>query len=166
MSFQISASVLLQDVQIKIAQREQEILTLESQIQPLPEAIIGNCRIVFRITSVQKCDVVNEATRRILSSENNIINNRLLALRSELEALKIQETNLLRQVSQDEKRFLEELQFERETQFLLKEQELLSEQLAMIPAIGDITPQLPQITPQNNTLRNALIVGGALLLIL
>jgi len=39
-------------------------------------------------------------------------------------------------------------------------------QITPLPEIGDITPQLPMITPQNNTLRNALIVGGVLLLIL
>lgn len=39
-------------------------------------------------------------------------------------------------------------------------------QITPLPQIGDITPELPKITPQNNTLRNALIVGGALLLIL
>jgi len=39
-------------------------------------------------------------------------------------------------------------------------------QITPLPQIGDITPQLPMITTQNNTLRNALIVGGVLLLIL
>jgi len=39
-------------------------------------------------------------------------------------------------------------------------------QITPLPEIGDIMPPLPMITTQDNTLRNALIIGGALLLVL
>ena len=45
---------------------------------------------------------------------------------------------------------------------LLKQKQLFEEEVVIRePFIGE-----PQITPQNNTLRNALIVGGVLLLVL
>jgi len=44
---------------------------------------------------------------------------------------------------------------------LLKQKQLFEEEVVIREPIGE-----PQITPQNNTLRNALIIGGVLVLVL
>jgi len=169
MSFQISATVLLEDVQIKLAEKEQEILILESQKTPLPEVILRaeRCKInnIGRIVCSREC--ANCAQRSKIIDANRRIDRVISPLRQTLDTLKQQENLLINQVELNQKRIFEEQQFERETQFLLKEQELLSErQFTTEQEIGDITLQLPKVTPENNTLRNALIIGGALLLVL
>jgi len=134
--FEFSPEALLVEIQGRIQDTQNRLDEFESQLLVVPEAEFG------------------PETCRL-----NAINRRVCQ-RSFLNQREIQQTiesnrNIQGQITS----------VQNQLNSLIKEAELFSTEILIRPLITQI-PQLQQITTQNNTLRNALIVGGVLLLII
>ena len=92
----------------------------------------------------------------------------VIANTSERNAFDREKNNIINLIEQAQKKLnsvVSEDLFLKEQQESIIKQPFIIQQPIIQQEIGDTTPQISK-TPQDNTLRNALIVGGALLLIL
>jgi len=134
LSFQFSPSTLLQETQLKIQNKEQEIINLESQIQPVPEQTFNfaaNQKIGIKngaaIIGIKKtCANCNQIAT--IGKTNSLLRQQINQLKADITNLRNTERLLQQETQLKQRRISEQLTFQRETQFKLQEKQIQEQQ--------------------------------------
>ena len=176
MSFQFSPSTLLQEIQLKIQNKEQEIINLESQIQPVPEQtfnFVANQKIGVKfgaaIFGIKKtCANCNQI--QTIEQTNSLLRQQRNQLRADISNLRNTERLLQQETQLEQRRISEQLTFQRETQFKIQEKQIQEQQSLLQQAKNKLdeiqkqTSEQPQEKPSNIPLIAGLgLIGVALL---
>jgi len=144
LSFQLSPSILLQEVQLKLNQVEQKILNLESNLISVPEQIIGpvqSCRrppgFGHRVCKTVQGVTNNSQISRAIKS-NRPAKKQISLNNIELASLKNQERVLTNEAKLRKQRINESLQFQRETAFKLQQKEQPQQKQSNLPLIAGL----------------------------